>query len=151
MMHKAWRSIGDVPYCFQGHPSNFKVTQDKKLPIFTRIECFRTVTQVWHQWLWNDAQSLMWYRRGAPLFSKVIHHISRSHRIKYRQFRPEMSVNFWTVSLSVCVFIDREIVRAITYHPFNLGSANLDQRCKTYWLKSLLFWLPIDLDIQGQI
>ena len=28
--------------------------------IFTRIERFRTVTQVWpHRWIWNDAQSLM--------------------------------------------------------------------------------------------
>ena len=41
---------------FQGHPSNFKVTQDKKSPILTRIERFRTVTEVWiYRWLWNDA------------------------------------------------------------------------------------------------
>ena len=114
MIHKAWSSIEEVPYCFarssvkfqgymgqkiadfypnwafpdcnsnlnspmdlkwctkleaaqercpvvfQGHPSNFKVTQDKKSPILTRIECFRTVTSVSiHRWIWNDAQSLM--------------------------------------------------------------------------------------------
>ena len=48
------------PIVFQGHPSNFKVTWDKKTPIFTRIERFRTVTPVWkYQWLWNAAQSLM--------------------------------------------------------------------------------------------
>ena len=127
MMHKAWSSIGKVPYCFsrsninfqghvgqkivdfdpncsfpdfnsslniplalkcctklnliqkrcpivfQGHPSNFKVTRDKKSPIFTRIERFRTVTQVWlHRWIWNDAQSLTLCRKGALLFFKVI-------------------------------------------------------------------------------
>ena len=27
MMHKAWSSIEEVPYFFQGHPSNFKVTR----------------------------------------------------------------------------------------------------------------------------
>ena len=97
MMHKAWSSIGEVPYCFsrssvkfqghtalkivefdpdwafpdcnsslnspmamkcytklettkerwpivfQGHPSNFKVTQDKTSPILTQIGRFRTI------------------------------------------------------------------------------------------------------------
>ena len=35
------------PIVYEGHPSNFKVTRDKKSPIFTRIESFRTVTSVW--------------------------------------------------------------------------------------------------------
>ena len=36
------------PIVFQGHPSNFKVTRDKKkLQILTRIESFRTATPVW--------------------------------------------------------------------------------------------------------
>ena len=87
------------PIVFQGHPSNFKVTRDKKLPILTRIQRFRMVTQVWlHRWLWNDAQALMWCRRGTLLFSKVIHQISRSHRIRYRQLWPELSINVWTVT-----------------------------------------------------
>ena len=48
------------PIVLQGHPSNFKVTQDKKLPILTQIERFRTVTPIWiHRWIWNDAQSLV--------------------------------------------------------------------------------------------
>ena len=33
-----------------------------------------------------------------------------------------------------------KFVRAITHYPFKLGSANLDHRCKTPWLRSLLFW-----------
>ena len=28
---------------------------------------------------------------------------------------------------------------------------NLDQKCKIAWLRSLLFWMAIDLDIQAQI
>ena len=137
MMHKAWSSIEEVPFCFsrssvkfQGHrgqkiidfdlnlafpdcnsslnspmalkwctkldivwkrypivfhchPSNFKVTGDKKSPILTQIGHFRTVTPVWIQWwLWHDAQSLKQHKRGALLCFKVICQISRSHRTK---------------------------------------------------------------------
>ena len=33
--------------------------RDKKLPILTQIESFRTVTPIWiHRWIWNDAQSI---------------------------------------------------------------------------------------------
>ena len=53
---------------YQGHPSNFKVTQDNKSPILTQIERFRTITPVWiHRWIWNDTQSLVWWRRAALL------------------------------------------------------------------------------------
>ena len=38
-----------------------------------------------------------------------------------------------------------KFVRAITHHPFKLGSPNLDQRCKTPWLRSLSFQGPINL------
>ena len=38
----------------------------------TSFSRFRTVTPVWiHIWGWNDAQSLMWHRKGALLFFKV--------------------------------------------------------------------------------
>ena len=73
-MSKKWCTKLEVilkrcPIVFQGHPSNFKVTRDKKLPILTGIERFRTVTE---PWFWNDAQSLTKYRGGAVLFSNVI-------------------------------------------------------------------------------
>ena len=57
--------------------------------------------------------------------------------------------------LSVCVCVrscvNHELFRAITHHPFQLGSPNLDQRCKRPWLRSLLFCGMIDRDLQGQI
>ena len=82
------------PIVFQGHSLNFKVTQDNKSPILTRIERFRTVTFVSiHRWLWNDAQSLKWRRRGVLLFFKVIHQIWRSHGTKNRRFWPELSLS----------------------------------------------------------
>ena len=34
-----------------------------------------------------------------------------------------------SVCVSVCVCINHVLVRAITHHPFKLGSPNLDQRC----------------------
>ena len=49
----AWKRC---PIIFQGHPSNFKVTRDKKSLILTRIDSFQKVTLVWiHWWLSNDA------------------------------------------------------------------------------------------------
>ena len=53
------------------------------------------------------------------------------------------------VCVSLCV--NHLLVRTITQDPFNLGSPNLDQRCKRPWLRSLLFWGAIDIDLQGQI
>ena len=60
MMHKVWSSIEEVPFCFQGHPSNFKVTGLKKNDRFwPKLGFFGLLTPVSiHRWLWNDAQIL---------------------------------------------------------------------------------------------
>ena len=77
------------PIVFQGHLLNFKVLRDKRSPILIQIERSQTVTPIWiHLWLWNDAQSLMCYIRGALSFSKVIRQISKSHRKKIANFDP---------------------------------------------------------------
>ena len=55
---------------------------------------------------------------------------------------------FMRPSVSVC--INHEHVRTITYHPFKLGSPNLDQRCKKPWFRFPLLWGLIDLDHHGQ-
>ena len=63
----------DVHAKGQGQGSKVKVTEVK-----TQISPFLTVTPVWiHIWWWKHAQSLMLLRRGALLFFKVIHQISR--------------------------------------------------------------------------
>ena len=72
-------------------------------------------------------------------------------------FLPEASFGLRVLSLpaSVCVYVcvcgNHLLVRAITCHPFKLESPNLDQKSKTPWLRSLLFWGLIDLELQGQI
>ena len=55
--------------------------------------------------------------------------------------------------LYVCVrlCVNHKFVRAITHHTFQLGSANLDHRCKRPWLRYPLCLRVIDLDLQGQI
>ena len=64
------------------------------------------------------------------------------------QFWPLGVVDAW-VCLCVCVrlCVNHKLVRAITHHPFQLGSPNLDQRCKRPWLRSLLFSGTIDRDL----
>ena len=51
--------------------------------------------------------------------------------------------------VSVCINLG--FVRAITNHSFKLAPLNLEYRCKRPWLRSLLFYGVIDLDLQGQI
>ena len=59
----------------KGQRSKVKVTE-----VMTPFNRFRTVTPVSiHILRWNDAYSLMLLRKGALLFFKVIHQISRSH------------------------------------------------------------------------
>ena len=73
----------------QGQRSKVKVTE-----VTTHLNRFRTVTPVWiHIWWWNDAYSLMLLRRGALLFFKVIHQISRSHVSKNRWIWPRLGVS----------------------------------------------------------
>ena len=50
-----------------------------------------------------------------------------------------------------CVCVNPQLVHTITRDPFKLGSPNLGQRCKRPWLRSVLFFGVIDLDLQGQI
>ena len=55
-----------------------------------------------------------------------------------------------SVRVFVCLCVNPKFVRAITHHPFQIWSSNLDQRCKTPWWGSPLFWGAIDLGRQGQ-
>ena len=69
MMQKAWNSIEEVHFYFSRSSIKFQSTVRQKSLILAQIESLQTVTLVWiHQWFWNDAQSLIKYRRGAVLF-----------------------------------------------------------------------------------
>ena len=78
-------------------------------------------------------------------------------RNEQHSFLPEASFGLRVLSLpaSVCVClsvcVNHLLVRAITRDQFKLGLPNLDHICKRPWLRSLLFWGVIDLDLQGQI
>ena len=47
MMHKAWSSIEEVPYCFTRSYIKLQGHTDKKSSILTQIGRFRTVTPAW--------------------------------------------------------------------------------------------------------
>ena len=74
-------------------------------------------------------------------------------------FLPEASFGLRVLSLPacvcvcvcVCLSVNHQLVRAVTHQPFKLESPNLDQRCKRPWLRSLLFFGMIDLELQSQI
>ena len=55
------------------------------------------------------------------------------------------------VCLCVCLSVNHQFICAITHQPFKLESPNFDQRCKRRWLRSLLFFGKIDLELQDQI
>ena len=80
---------GNVHAKGQGQRSKVKVTE-----VTSQLSRFRTVTPVWiHIWWWNDTYSLMLLRRGALLFFKVIHQISRSHGAKKCRIWPRLGVS----------------------------------------------------------
>ena len=62
--------------------------------ILLQFGCFQTITIVWIlRWLRNDAQSLMWHRRGALLFFKVICQISRWQGPENQWFWSDLNVS----------------------------------------------------------
>ena len=79
-------------------PSKMSRSEVKvKVTVNTQFSRFRTVTPVLiHIWQWNDAQSLMWHRRGALFFFfffffQDLSSNSRSHGTKrIRQFWHEL-------------------------------------------------------------
>ena len=97
---------------FQCQSSNLKVTRDKKSPILTRIERFRTVTPVsilW--WLRNNAQRLEWLWIGAPFFFKVINKISRLHGTQRSQTESFQTVNNVYYSLNLPMAISEWVIK----------------------------------------
>ena len=78
-------------------------------------------------------------------------HMAQTTKKSYLQFLPEASFGHWVLSLPayvcgcvcvrVCVSlcVNHLLVCAISRDPFKLWSPNLDQRCKRFWLRSLLF------------
>ena len=89
--HEIFRSYYQWQKWFPCKRSRSKV---KVTEVNTQLNRFQTVTPVWiHIWWWNDAYSLMMLRRGALLFLKVIHQISRSHSSKKRSIWPRLGVS----------------------------------------------------------
>ena len=157
MLHKAWNSKGEMPYCFprssikfQGHTGQNITDFDPNwaFPDYRPVAAFKSLRF-----------ALFWIRliQLDCIISALKHspvqvgwcHLS----FAVQKSLPEASFGLRVLSLpaSVHVGVNHELVRAITCDWFQLESTNLNQTCKTSWLRSLLFWGLIDLDLQGQI
>ena len=94
MMHRAWCCLGKVPYCFSRSSVKFQGHMAKKIIDFDPNLAFPDCnSRLNSPAATKCAQSLKQHRRGAILYFKVIHQISRSHRTTNGQFCPELGVS----------------------------------------------------------
>ena len=87
MMRKAWCSTEDVPYSFPRSSIKFQNHTGQKIADFDRNwaspDCNSSLnSSMASKWYTKLDVIIFLYRRGALLFSIVIHQISRSHRTK---------------------------------------------------------------------
>ena len=93
MMHKAWSSIEEVPCCFARSFVKFQGRTALKIVEFDPDWAFPDCNSSLNSPMATKCCPKLEVARGALLFSKVIHQISRSHGITYHQCRPELSVS----------------------------------------------------------
>ena len=101
-MHIAFSSIKEVSFLWS-HRSNCKITRDKKSPILTQIERFRTVTEVWiHWWLRSDIWACRSIKNVSYCFSSSSINPSSAHGTNICRFWPEFGVSvLWLQSKSI--------------------------------------------------
>ena len=73
---------------------------------------------------------------------KITKHCQKQHFLP-EEFWPLGIVVAW-VCLSLCMCVNPKLVHTKTDHQYKLKPLNLVKRCKTPWLRSLLFWGAID-------
>ena len=145
------RSMSDSGFDIRYH---FSEGRKKIIGTWWRVRVRSTLESAWiltlvlkSAWIWSELWKL------HKILEKCL-----NYSIPSLNFYPRPVLAFGycrclrlCVCVSVCMCVNHLLVRAITRDPFKLGSPNLDQRCKRPWLRSLLFWGAIDLDLQGQI
>ena len=94
-------------------------------------------------------------RRWCAGISGRIHHwpTRKWGHMTHFYLRPVLAIGYChslclCLCLCVCLHVNHELVCKITHHPFKLESWNVDLRWKTPWLRSLLFWVVISLELQ---
>ena len=142
MMHKAWSSIKQVPYCFSRWYIKLQGHTAKKSYNLTQFGRFRTVTPVWIHWrVWNDTQSLMLYRRPCLIIFRGHPSNLKVTRAKNRLFESNLSKITRPVaavkSLRFALFLQNlslelGVLRGlneILLHTFNSTSADQQHIC----------------------
>ena len=80
MIHQAWCSLENWPYCCSGSSIKLPGPMGSKSSVWLNSNSSLSV-QVWiERWLHNDIQNLEWHRRCAILFVEVNWPISRSSK-----------------------------------------------------------------------
>ena len=135
---------------------NFKVTRAEKSTILNWIERFWIVALVQiHRWLWNNAQSLKWHRRGALLFFEVICQISRSHESFWTRIEVSRSIYFsfdlkmamqWCTKLGVAW---KRQVTILFFEVIHQIPRSQGQKKSTSWVRFELFRMITPIWIHG--
>ena len=104
---------------------------------------FKWFAEIWLYDRYQDSNPIDACRQHVPLSEQPGTYYS-SIFTRGQYWPPGIVVACVCPSVSPSVI---KFVRAITRHPFKLGSPNLDHRCKRPWLRSLIFWGVTDLDL----
>ena len=81
MLHKAWNSKGEMPYCFPRSSIKFQG------------HTVQNITDFDPNWAFPDCRPVAAFKSLRFALFKIIHQISRSHVTKNRQFLPELSIS----------------------------------------------------------
>ena len=94
MMHRAWSSIVEVPYCFSRSYVKFQGQTALKIVEFDLNWAFPDCNSSLNSPMAMKCCTKLETAKDALLFSKVIHQISRSHGTKHHQFLTKLSVSW---------------------------------------------------------
>ena len=137
MMHKAWSSIEEVPYCFarssvkfQGHTALKIVEFD---PNWAFPDCNSSLNSPMAA-KWCTKLEVAW-KRCPIVFSYDQATLWMVFSVRLSHLLPEASIGLRVLSSPVCVCVLTFFVRVITHLTFQLESSNLDKKNQQILLK----------------
>ena len=155
MMHRAWSSIVEVPYCFsrsyvklQGHTA-LKIVEfdpnwafpdcNSSLNSWMAMKCCTKLETVKERCPFVFQGHPSYFKVTRYKTSPILTQIGHYRTIGRSQLSNPSDLPCYprTVCWPVCVYTSV----TITCHPFKLESPNVDQKCKTPWLRSLRYCL----------
>ena len=133
-------------------PSDFTIWKKGKeelLPLQCHIKSLHIISRHYKKSLLRSPIYLGYEELSTDTSYPIWRRQKEERRSKYAMQLASWQLRSNSPKTSVCVCGNHVLVRSITHHPFKLGPQNLDQRCKIPWLRSLLFWWWIELDMSN--